>query len=85
MWHLESAKELKLAATLRRGYDVAKTKQAQYSEELQTLQQQSEDLGEDAELLSQEGSAAPRSPVVSALFLVCGPVGNIHVNTCSTC
>ena len=85
MWHLESAKELKLANTLRRGYDVAKTKQAQYSEELQNFQQQSEDLGEDAELLSHKGSAAPRSPVVSALLLVHGPIGKNHVTTCNIC
>ena len=70
MWRLEDAKQQKLAATMRRWCHVAKTKQAQYTEELESLRQQSEDVDANAALLSQAESGALCVPVVCALCLV---------------
>ena len=47
MWYLEAEKERKLSNTLQRWHDAAKLKKAQYSTQLDTLQQQAADMAED--------------------------------------
>ena len=66
---LVDAKQQKLAGTMQRWYDVARTKQAHYTEELESLQQQAEDVDDGAKLLSQKSPAALRLSVVSCCSL----------------
>ena len=69
MWHLEHAKQQKLASTLRRWYDVAKLKQRQNTAHLEALEQQSADMAGSQEALSLEESPGMHAALVRTVLL----------------